>query len=789
MMWRVHANTSFQFIYSQNLEMKSIILYLFLSFSSLGVFANLISFEGRVIDGQSKETLPGALVTIPDLKISAVTDQDGKFIFNNIPGKGKFLIEVRYIGYKTLIQTVDFSLNSALEFALFPSMIEAKEVVVTGTAFSSDNRKNSTAVASVTKDQLINHPSGNLVDAIAKVPGVSQVTTGGGISKPVIRGLSSNRVLTLVDGAKQEGQQWGDEHGLEVDQYSAERVEVLRGAASLLYGSDALGGVINVLEPLPSPEGQLRGEVLSSYQSNNGLSGSSAMLQGNTNGFIWRGRGSVKNAFSYKAPDGRIANTGYNETNFSGQLGLNKKWGYTHLNLSSFRNNIGLPDFARNTNGDFEDGNGSVLSDKQLKSRTLFLPFQDIRHYKLALNSHVLLGNGRLRTIMAFQDNQRRELADNRSKPSLFFDLKTYSADFKYYINENKGWEPVIGLSAALQENRNKAEEMLIPDYSSNELGMFAYAKKSWESTTFNMGLRFDYRSITGEQMLVAGSPKFNNFSNNFSNLSGALGFTKEFNDHLNFKMNLGSAFRSPNIAELSSDGVHEGTFRYEIGNNNLNPENSYYGDFAFEFNNNAISASLGAFNNYIDNYIYNRQINNETILVDGESFPVHRFVQDNANLSGIEASLTLHPAEVIHFENSFSYTRGVNRATDKALPFIPAAVLRNELRLEPEFKGSLKGTYFSVALDNVFGQNRVDYFESPTGAYSLVNLAAGTTFMFKKQPLRLNISANNLFDKAYYDHLSRFKPGRLDEANPTAGYYNQGRNISVGLYLPFVFK
>jgi len=768
--------------------MKSLILYILL-FSFSNSYANLASVEGRVIDGQTKETLPGALVTIPDLKISVVTDASGQFKFNNIPEKGRFLVEVRYLGYSTLIQTIDFSLKANLEFALFPSVIEAKEVVITGTAFSTDNRKNSTAVSSVTKDQLINRPSGNLIDAIAKIPGVSQVTTGGGISKPVIRGLSYNRVVTLVDGAKQEGQQWGDEHGMEVDQYSAERVEVLRGAASLLYGSDALGGVINVLEPLPSPVGQVRGEVLSSYQSNNGLSGSSAMLQGNTNGFIWRTRASLKSAYSYDAPGGRIANTGFNETNFSGQLGFNKKWGYAHLNLSSFQNNIGLPDFARNADGSFEDENGSVLTDKQLKDRTLFLPFQDIRHYKVAMNSHVLLGSGRLRTILAYQNNQRRELEGDRINPSLFFDLKTYSSDFKYYINEANGWEPVIGLSASAQNNENKAEELLIPDYKSGELGLFAYAKKSWESSTFNLGARFDYRKITGNQMLEDGNPKFNNFSNSFSNVSGALGFTQEFSEYFNFKANLGSAFRSPNIAELSSDGVHEGTFRYEVGNNDLNPENSYYGDFAFEFNNNVISASLGAFNNHIDNYIYNRQIGNETIVVDTETLPVYRFVQDNANLSGIEASLTLHPAELIHFENSFSYTRGVNRATDKALPFIPAAVLRNEIRLEPKFKGGLKSTYFSIAFDNVFKQSRVDNFETPTGAYSLVNLAIGTTFMLNKQPLRINLSANNLFNKAYYDHLSRFKPGRLDEADLNAGYFNQGRNLSVGLYLPFVFK
>jgi iron complex outermembrane receptor protein len=769
--------------------MKTIILYLLFVFTIFGASAQQVSLKGKVIDGQTNESLPGVLVTIPDLKISVVTDNFGQFEFKNIPEKGKFLLEIKYIGYKTLIETIDLSSKTSLDFKLSPSIIEAKEVVITGTAFSSDNRKNSTAVTAISKDQLINRPSGNLIDAISKIPGISQVTTGGGISKPVIRGLSYNRVVTLVDGAKQEGQQWGDEHGIEVDQYSAERVEVLRGAASLLYGSDALGGVINVLEPLPSPEGQIRAEVLTSYQSNNGLSGSTAMLQGNSNGFIWRARGSFKSAYSYNAPGGRIANTGFNERNFSGQLGLNKKWGYAHLNLSSFKNNIGLPDFSRNDDGQFEDENGEILSDKQLKDRTLFLPFQDIRHYKVALNSHLLFNSGRLRSTIAYQNNQRRELEDNRINPSLFFDLKTYSSDFKYYFNENNGWEPVIGLSGSLQNNKNRAEELLIPDYNSSEMGLFAYAKKSWNSTTFNMGARFDYRNIKGKEMEEDGDSKFNNFTNNFSNLSGAIGFTKEFSDHFNFKANLGSAFRSPNIAELSSDGVHEGTFRYEIGNNDLKPENSYYGDMAFEFNNNVISASVGAFNNFIDHYIYNRQIGGESIVIDAETLPVYRFVQDNANLSGVELGLTLHPAELIHFENSFSYTRGVNRATSKALPFIPAAVLRNEVRLEPEFKKGLKSTYFSIGLDHVFKQNRVDSFESPTGAYTLVNLAMGTTFMLKNQPLRLNVSANNLFDKAYYDHLSRFKPGRLDEANPTAGYYNQGRNISVGLYLPFVFR
>lgn len=744
---------------------------------NLAFGSNLIALSGKVTDALTKEALPGAIVSIPDLRLSAVTNENGEFAFRNTPLRGKLLIEVRYIGYKTLTQIVDFSTSSTLEFALVSTVIEAKEVIITGSAFSTDERTNSTSVTAVGKAELLNRPSSNLIDAISRVPGVSQVTTGAAVSKPVIRGLSFNRVLTLVNGTKQEGQQWGDEHGIEVDQYTAERVEVLRGAASLLYGSDALGGVINVIDPLPATDGQVKGEFLTNYASNNGLSGTSLMLGGNRNGFVWRGRGTYKNGYSYTTPDGRIPNTGFNESSLSGQLGLNRPWGYTHLDVSSFKNDIGLPDFGRNASGQFEDENGTPFSAEQLKDRGLLLPFQDVRHYKIALNNNLLTGTGRIRSNISFQNNQRRELEDSPSDPSLFFDLKTYSYDLKYYFQEKGGWEPVFGLAGAFQNNKNKAAELLIPDYNSTDFGFFGYAKKTWNNqTTFNLGARFDYRKISGVEMQEEGNPKFSNFTNNFSNLSGAVGFTHQLSERFNFKANLGSAFRAPNIAELSSDGIHEGTFRYEIGTTRLRPEQSFYGDLSLDFETEKMSAGLSLFNNYINNYIYTRQSSNETRVIDNEIFPVFRYVQDNANLYGAEATLKLHPSNLIHFENSFSFTRGVNRATNTPLPFIPAAQLRNELRIEPKLR-SLKSSYFSIELDNVFRQSRIDIFETPTSSYTLVNASVGSTFMLSKQPLRINIAANNLFDKAYVNHLSRLKYEDI---------LNQGRNISVGIYLPF---
>lgn len=767
----------------------STILYTFLFLlHGMYSYASVAPIKGRVSDAVTGKALPGATVTIPELRISVTTDKNGEYTFSSIPERGNFLVEVRYIGYRSSTQKVNLSDVTPVNFALQPSVIEVHEVVVTGSPGSSSSQRNSTSVTSVSKEEMLRRPSNNIIDALSKVPGVSQITTGAAVSKPVIRGLSYNRIITLNEGVKQEGQQWGDEHGIEMDQFSADKVEILRGAASLLYGSDALGGVINILDPFPPAPGQIKGEILTNYATNNGLSGSSAMLQGNANGFIWKGRGSYKNAFGYNTPDGRIPNTGFHETDLSGQIGFNKKWGYTHLDVSSFRQKLGLPEFERNDDGQFIDEDGEVLPPSEIKTRDMLLPFQDIRHYKAALNSYILLGSGRLRSTFGYQNNQRRELEESATDPSLFFDLKTYSYDLKYYFAEKNGWEPVIGISGQHQDNKNKAAELLIPDYTSNAFGAFAYIKKNWESSTVNAGLRFDHRNLDGKEMETEEETKFSDFSNNLSNISGALGFTHQFGEQLTLKANAGSAFRAPNIAELSADGVHEGTFRYEKGDVSLKPERTFSSDASLEYHSDKADFHFSLYDNYINNYIYLRQFNNQKITVTDEEsgeeqeVDLYNYVQDNANLYGMEAGLTLHPVSLIHFQNTFALTRAKNRETKNDLPFTPAPVLRNELRFEPAFGSSaFRNTWFSVGLDNFFKQTHVDpEFETPTDAYTLVNASAGTTLMVNRQALRLTLSVSNLFDKAYIDHLSRFK---------TEGLLNQGRNISFGIYVPLTLK
>lgn len=732
---------------------------------------------GKITNAETNQPIADASVYLPELKINTFSNQDGEFQLTDVPLNGKHIIEIKFVGYETLIQTVDFSQASTLHFSLKTRSHQMQEVTITGTAISSTNKKNSTSSTALSKDDLM-IPSTNIIDAIARqAPGVAAITTGPSISKPVIRGLASNRVVTLDNGIKQQGNQWGDEHGIEIDQYDVDRIEVLRGAASLMYGSDALGGVINMLDPLSSPEGTVEGEVLTNYSTNSGLLANSLMLSGNHSGLLWRGRATYKNAHSFKTPTGYFPNSGFNETSLSGMLGIHKNWGYSHLNLSFFRNNIGFYDPEFDHEGNFVDEDGHIFSETEIKKRKLNFPRQDIRHYKIAWNNQVMTSTGTLKINLGYQRNQRREM--DEPSPALFLDLNTLSADIKYNVNEKAGWQPVVGLSAELAESRNKGTDFLLPDYRTHSLGGFAYIKKTWEKTTLNGGVRYDYRRNNGESYIKDEEP-FDGYSNSFSNVSGAVGMTYELNPYVNFKANAGSAFRSPNPAELSSNGVHEGTFRYEIGNPLLKPERSYQFDITVEYNRSVFAGSLSLYTNFVNDFIYISSQQGDEI----GGMPIYRYGQVKAVLTGFEGNLTINPLKNLHLYNTFAYTHAENKSLSRPLPFIPAGSIKNTLRYEPRMQ-HLQQSYLSVGIDNFFKQDRVDRtFETPTHSYSLLNAAIGTTLSVKNHDIKVYISGSNLLDKKYYDALSRLKPGRLDHNNIDLGVYNMGRDITFGIVL-----
>lgn len=745
------------------------------------------TLSGRITDKQSGEALPGATVYIPDLKTGTSSDQDGYYKMKNLPSS-ILLVQVSYIGYKAEVIAINLAEGIGRDFSLMPSAIEAKEIVVTGSALSSDNDRSSISITPIGKTQLLTVPSTNIINSISAVPGVSEITTGGEISKPVIRGLSYNRIITLNEGVRQEGNQWGDEHGVEIDQFSADHIEVLKGPASLFYGSDAMGGVINILEQTPAKLNTVGGEWVSQASTNNRLLANSLMFEGNHDGWIWRLRGTYKTSASYRTPSEWVYNSGFDERNLALMAGVVKKWGYTHLHISTFNTKIGMIDGLRDSaTGQFIDYQGSVVDEARAKSRTIDVPFQTVSHDKISSVTNLLFGNNQVKINLGFQHNERKEYGTVPEETGLFLNLDSWTWDARYSRLLSHSLELSAGISGMEQFNRNHGSEFLIPDYDLTDLGGFAYFKKTWEKFTLNAGVRYDYRHVKSYPLCLdsTGKPSaqgdtlFTDFSARFHAFSGSAGMTCRLNKFINFKLNLGRGFRAPNISELSANGVHEGTFRYEIGNPGLQPEHSLQIDGEISFENSFMNLAFNGFYNIIDNFIYYRNIDGERKLIDGQWYPVYRYIQGNSLLKGFEFEFDIHPVEALHFDNNIDLVWGANLSTDRPLPYIPAIHLTDQVKwtFKTPKRSVLKAPYIQLELETHFTQERVDVFETVTPGYVLLNFNLGTGLRIGRQVWTIFVTGTNLTDKQYYDHLSRLQD---------VGVYNMGRRLTFGLVIPF---
>jgi iron complex outermembrane receptor protein len=731
--------------------------------------------KGKVLDKNTKEAVVGASVIIPELKIGTSTNEKGEFSFTNFSAR-RMMLRVRGIGYGSINVYVEM-LNdqTSLELFLSPQILEKDEVVITGSAFATNHAQSSVSVDPIEKSQIQNTAATNITEALTQVAGVSSTSSGGGIAKPVIRGLGYNRIVIINEGIRQEGQQWGDEHGLEIDQFSAERVEVLKGPASLLFGSDAIGGVINILEPFPAPLGTIKGELVSQYQSNNKQYVASAMAEGNQKGLVWRFRKTNKNSAAYSTPNEVIYNSAFNEDNASLMLGINKKWGYQHFHFSSYQAQFGMIEGVRDSSGLFITHDGNSVSNDDALTRTIDLPFQMVNHYKLSSLGSYFIGKGNLRTVFGWQNNQRKEYEDDVSVPNMYIDLKTITGDLKYYFPQQNNWDIVVGISAGLQQNKNKGAAYLIPDFSSTDFGVFSSIKKIKDKWSRNFGLRYDWKSISADSL----SGIFTSFERSFNAVIGSLGFTYEATDQLHFRWNAGRGFRVPNISELSANGVHEGTFRYEIGNPDLKPESSWQFDAGLGYESEKLGGEFSLFYNAFKQFIYYRNFQNQTQEVDNQLYPVFKYVQGNALFYGGELSIDYHPINQVHFGNKISYVWAVNQETKLALPFIPPFHLNTVLNYEfiKSKNTNWKSLKVNAQFDYYAKQNRIDQFETITNAYSLLSGGFSARYESNAFCIDFYLIVNNITNEVYFNHLSRLK---------YVGIAGMGRNLTIGCSIPF---
>lgn len=794
------------------------------------------SITGKVVNLKTDSALQDASIYIPDLKVGVASDKNGNYTLHNIP-QGSFLVEVGYVGFKSILKTVSVSQSLRLNFSLRESAAEEMEVVVTGTSKATSIRHNPVPIVAANRQYLQQNLSTNIIDAISRMPGINAVTTGPNVSKPFIRGLGFNRILTLYDGVRQEGQQWGDEHGIEVDQNTVDRVEVVKGPASLIYGSDAVAGVVNLLPANPPAEGKITANILNEYQTNNGLISNSGTIAGNKNSLVWRGTFSHKMAANYRNKiDGRVYGTGFRETDFSGLVGVNRMWGYSHFGFSTFNDLQEIPDGSRDSATrrftkqiSEEDTVRPIVSDQELKSYKITPVHQRVQHYRLYTANNFILGKGRLALNLAWQKSIRQEFSHPTvDAAGLNLLLNTYSYDVKYYFPERNGWSVTGGINGMYQNNNvEKGTEFVIPSYHQFDAGPFVLVKKSMDKLEIAGGLRYDVRAfnnkalftrpdpVTGFDKSVYGSDTtgadnpFYAYKHTFSGVSGSLGLSYQFSDNLSAKFNIGRGFRAPNISEISANGVHPGTNIYQLGNLNFKPEFNLQEDIGINYNTPHITIDAAIFNNNISNYIFNQKVLNgegqDSIIVPGNQ--TFQFQAAKAHLYGAELSVDIHPHPLdwLHFENSLSVVYANNQSVNgqtklsdssKYLPFIPPLHTFSELRANiKKLSPGIANAFVKIQFEHYAAQNRA-YLEfdteTPTPGYNLSNAGFGADFTNRKGNtlFTFSILGNNLFDIAYQSHLNRLKyfedyPGNFTGHN---GIYNVGRNFSFKVNVPLFF-
>ena len=769
------------------------------------------NFSGKITDAKTGKAIEVATVYITDIKSGTSSDALGNFLIKNIP-QGKHLVEISHIGFTSIVESIDFANDISKDFALSESIIENNAVIVTGVTGATQLKKVPFAVSVMRKEDFFRNTSSNIIESLTKIGGVSTLATGPAISKPVIRGLSYNRVLTINDGVRQEGQQWGDEHGIEVDEASVNKIELLKGPASIIYGSDAMAGVVNIITNVPVPLNTIKANLSSNYQSNNKLRTFNANIGGNSKGFNWNIYTSNKAAADYKNKyDGSVFNSKFKENNIGGYIGYNGNWGYSHLLVSSFNLKAGLVEGERDADGYFiKNLAGGIIeraTNDDFKSTTPFFPYQHIRHFKIATDNNIKLGSNNLTFNLGYQENKREEFGnpDDPNERALFFDLKTFTYTAQFHLHENKGWKTSIGINGMQQDNTNKGVEQLVPDYNLFDFGAYVYSRKVINKVTLSGGLRFDSRNVNADNLLDGTSVKGNGFKKTFSNISGSIGLAAQVTDNLNLKFNMARGFRAPSIPELASNGAHEGTTRYEYGNTNLKSETSLQFDGGIDFNTEHISIGLSAFYNGFNNFIFYRKLEaigggDSLVDVNGNLLTAFKFDQQKAALGGMEATIDIHPHPLdwLHILNTFSFVTGKLKQPIEGvqfLPFIPAP------KLVTEFKGSfnrlsknVRNFYTKFEVDNTFAKNNIFTAyntETKTPGYTLLNAGIGADFVTKnnKTLFSLGFSAVNIGDVAYQNHLSRLKYAEENMATGRTGVFNMGRNFSIKLNIPLSFN
>lgn len=723
---------------------------------------------GTLLNGYSQvititdksERIPLEMVTISssDSKILVVTNSNGQADISEF--KGLDSINIRLFGYEVLTASYEKLKETGFNIQLSMSENLLDEVVVS--SYQDDiSRQTSLHIEPLHLKEIEQLGSFNITDALSRVPGVSQLSTGIGISKPVIRGLYGNRILVLFSGLRFDNQQWQDEHGLGLSDIGISRVEVIKGPLSMLYGTDAIGGVINIIEETPPKKGSSETEASVKAHSNT-LGGTIQIATKANYGKKWyKLRVAADNHADYSdGNNNRVLNSRFNGYYLKSTYGFQrKKWkSENHYHFSY--NNFGFV-FA---------GFNSFFEPDARWSREMSGPHHIVLLNMLSSINHIQLRNSKLQLNAGFQSNLRAE-DEGGSELSLIMHLITGQYALKWKKILGKKLFLVVANNGSVENNTNYGKRKIVPDAWIAESAVSAYLKHLSEKIIFEYGLGVGTRYIkTLETKTVNSAEKdISPFEQIRPFYNGMLGTSYLPNDKWNIKVNLSTGVRSPNLAELSSNGLHEGIYTYEIGDPDMKNEQNINGDISIYHFGKFLEFSVSGFYNHFNGYIYLEPTSEEWF-----GFPIYRFKQYDAQLYGSESTIKIKPSK--EFEVSASYSELIGRLYNgEYLPYMPAQKIKPEIRYNRKSDNS--SWYCFINNDFVLEQNLINSEENTTPSYNLLNAGIGATLKRKKTNYSINVSANNLLNEAYYDHMSRFK---------NFGLLNMGRNISINLKINF---
>ncbi len=743
-----------------------------------------LTISGKVLDHDNRTPLPGATIYIPQLDRAAIADAYGNYHFHHVC-QGNYTLKVSFIGYTTENYSFRITTSSVKDLQLHSDAAMLRSVEVVSTRLLTESQ----ATELLSGRDLEQTRGLSLGETLKELPGVSSLQTGPNISKPVIHGMYGSRVLILNNGVRHESQQWGDEHAPEIDALAATEMKVVKGAAGVRYGSDAIAGTI-LVNPSPMPDSAgMSGNVGLIGNTNGRMGAVSALLQGKlrTQSISWRLHGSAKKAGDSHTPDYNLQNTGFEEQGITATLAYSKPKFGSEAYYSLFHNKVAILSAAHINNiTDLKNAIGRPTPEFTANfSYTIGRPYQDISHHLFKLKNYYTTGDlGKLYFTYAYQQNLRQEF-DKHSEgdtPELHLDLLTHTTELVWEHELPSGLSGSAGATTLWQDNTYKGR-MFIPFYRNFTAGAFAEEKWRTGNMQLEAGLRYDYKTLNVKVLDENDNVETPGYT--FHNLSGSAGALLDAGYHFTFGANISYASRAPHANELFADGIHHGTASYEKGDPTMVSEHAVNANTTINYHSNPrLNGSLNLFYNTISNYIY-LQPDEEPVYTVSGSYLSYYYKQADAHFYGADLNLSYALTDRLELDTKASIVQAYNTEEDQYLPGIPPHRINTDLNYELGDLGrhNFKDSFVGIGGMLVAKQNRSDEQTDPLLAapdgYFLFQAEAGTTVYFGRQPVILSISGNNLLNTEYRDYQNRLRFFAAETA----------RMLLIRVNLPLYFK